>query len=261
MELEEFKKKISSKNQQLFLTIKDPITSKTINYSVSNDTTLWRAQSLFKKEPITIEWIRSFKKNSVFYDVGANVGMYSIFAGYVSEVKVYSFEPESNNFQMLMENILINNLGSKINPYPISISNVSGLTTLYLSKFEKGSSHHMVGESLDHNLNKRETKLRQGIFSSTLDDLNKIWKLPKPNYLKIDVDGIEYKIIEKSYSLLQSKELQSVLIEINPDRDQDKQIINTLKSFDFFYDQQQVDKAKRKSGTHIGYAEYLFYKK
>ena len=63
MELEEFKKKISSKNQQLFVTIKDPITSKTINYSVSNDTTLWRVQSLFKKEPITIEWIRSFKKN------------------------------------------------------------------------------------------------------------------------------------------------------------------------------------------------------
>ena len=261
MELEEFKKKISNKNQQLFVTIKDPITSKTINYSVSNDTTLWRAQSLFEKEPITIKWIRSFKKNSVFYDVGSNIGIYSIFAGYVSDVKVYSFEPESNNFQILMENILANNLGGKIYPYPIGISNSSGLTTLYLSKFEKGGSHHVVGESLDHNLNKKEVKLTQGIFSSTLDDLNKIWKLPKPNYLKIDVDGIEYKIIEKSQNLLRSKELQSVLIEINPKRDQDKQIIKTLESFDFFYDQKQVDEAKRKFGTHIGYAEYLFYKK
>ena len=261
MELEEFKKKISNKNQQLLVTIQDPITLKQIRYSVTNDTTLWRAQSLFTKEPITIEWIRSFKKNSVFYDVGANIGMYSIFAGYVSEVKVYSFEPESNNFQILMENILANNLGGKIYPYPIGISNSSGLTTLYLSKFEKGGSHHVVGESLDHNLNKKEVKLTQGIFSSTLDDLNKIWKLPKPNYLKIDVDGIEYKIIEKSQNLLRSKELQSVVIEINPKRDQDKQIIKTLESFDFFYDQKQVDEAKRKFGTHIGYAEYLFYKK
>ena len=159
MELEEFKKKISGKDQQLLVTIKDPVTSKTINYSVSNNTTLWRAQSLFEKEPITIKWIRSFKKNSVFYDVGANIGIYSIFAGYVSDVKVYSFEPESNNFQILMENILANNLGGKIYPYPIGISNSSGLTTLYLSKFEKGGSHHMVGESLDHNLNKREVKL------------------------------------------------------------------------------------------------------
>ena len=114
---------------------------------------------------------------------------------------------------------------------------------------------------MDNLWNKKEAKLKQGIFSSTLDDLNKIWKLPKPNYLKIDVDGIEYKIIEKSHSLLQSKELQSVLIEINPNRDQDKQIINTLESFDFYYDQKQVDKAKRKSGAHLGYAEYLFYKK
>ena len=38
--------------------------------------------------------------------MGANIGIYSIFAGYVSDVKVYSFEPESNNFQILMENIL-----------------------------------------------------------------------------------------------------------------------------------------------------------
>ena len=99
------------------------------------------------------------------------------------------------------------------------------------------------------------------IYRELLDDLNKKWKLPKPNYLKIDVDGIEYKIIEKSQNLLRSKELQSVLIEINPKRDQDKQIIKTLESFDFFYDQKQVDEAKRKFGTHIGYAEYLFYKK
>ena len=79
--------------------------------------------------------------------------MYSIFAGYVSEVTVYSFEPESNNFQILMENILANNLESKITPYPIGISNLSELTTLYLNRFEKGSSHHVVGVSLDHNLN------------------------------------------------------------------------------------------------------------
>ena len=132
MELEEFKKKISGKDQQLLVTIKDPVTSKTINYSVSNNTTLWRAQSLFEKEPITIKWIRSFKKNSVFYDVGANVGMYSIFAGYVSGVKVYSFEPESNNFQSLMENIIINNQQNNILAFPMGISNKTELTKLHL---------------------------------------------------------------------------------------------------------------------------------
>ena len=173
MELEEFKKKISGKDQQLLVTIKDPVTSKTINYSVSNNTTLWSAQSLFEKEPITIKWIRSFKKNSVFYDVGANIGMYSIFAGYVSEVKVYSFEPESNNFQTLMANIVFNNLIERINPdeiynlgaqshvrvsfdVPVYTADVSGLGTLRLleairetrshAKFYQASSSEMYGK-------------------------------------------------------------------------------------------------------------------
>ena len=64
--------------------------------------------------------------------------------------------------------------------------------------FDKGSSHHTVGDSLDHNLSKIKTKYKQGISSTSLDDLCNNWKLPLPNYLKIDVDGIEFKIISKS---------------------------------------------------------------
>src|SRR5437879_5933266 len=55
---------------------------------------LWRARTLFSKEPETIEWIRSFGPDDVFYDIGANVGIYSIFAG-VRCRKIYAFEPES----------------------------------------------------------------------------------------------------------------------------------------------------------------------
>ena len=59
--------------------------------------------------------------------------------------------------------------------------------------------------SLDHNLNEIKTKYKQGIFSTSLDDLCNNWKLPLPNYLKIDVDGIEFKIISKSKKLLSDK--------------------------------------------------------
>ena len=145
------------------------------------------------------------KKNSTFFDVGANVGMYSIFAAIISKANVYSFEPESNNFQTLMANIVLNNLIEKINCYPIGLSNETSLTTLYLNSFKAGGAHHIVGESLDHNLQQRESILKQGIFSTTIDSLISEWKLPAPNYLKIDVDGIEYKIIEKSKNLLQNK--------------------------------------------------------
>ena len=257
----ELEKKIKAKEAIIKVTVNDPVSLKKIQYSIHNKKTLWRAQSLFNKEPITIEWIRGFEKGSVFYDIGANVGMYSIFAGIISKVVVYSFEPESNNFQVLMENIAINNLMNLINPFPIGISDFTSLTKLHITDFSKGSSHHTVGnEALSHELKVIKTPFEQGIFSTTLNDLIEVYKLPFPDYLKIDVDGIEFKIIEKSDILLNNLKLKSILIEINSKREVDRKIIKKLIKFGFTYDDQQVESARRKSGPHEGYAEYLFYR-
>ena len=261
MKLDEFKKKLLDKKDKLIITIEDKISKNKINFSISNEKTLWRAQTLLTKEPITIEWIRSFKKNSVFYDVGANVGIYTMFAASVSEARVFSFEPEANNFQALMENIVVNNLTNKINSYPIGISDKTALTNLFLSKFERGSSHHMVGQTLDHNLQEKKFNLKQGIFSTSLDEILYKWNLPAPDYLKIDVDGIESKIIQGAKKTLKNKNLKSILIEININRDEDMAIIDTLKKNNFDYDPGQVDQAERKKGPHKGYAEFLFLRK
>ena len=261
-QLNQFKKKIKEKEQLLYLTVTDPDTKKKINFSVKNNSTFWRGKTLFTKEPITIQWIKSFKKNNIFFDIGANIGVYSLYAGINSNVKVYSFEPESNSFQTLMENIIINNQEKNILAYPIGISNKTELTKLHLSEFATASSHHTVGKkALDHNsLKQISTRYKQGIFSTTLNELIKKWDLPIPNYIKIDVDGIEYKIIEQGEKIFQNKKLLSILIEINEDRDKDKEIINILKSFGFIYDVNQVEKTKRKDGPHKNYVEYLFYR-
>ena len=259
---EDVLKKLKLKNEKLTANVTDIKTGKLIKYNVVNESTLWRAQTLFVKEPVTIEWIRSFKKEKIFYDVGANVGMYTIFAALSSNLKVYAFEPESNNFQTLMKNIADNNLIDLITPFPIGISDKTELSKLNISKFDAGSSHHTVGDNLlDHNkLEVITSSLTQGIFSTTIDDLCFVWKLPIPSYLKIDVDGIEGKIINESKKILSSSNLESILIEINENRQQDISIINTLKKFGFHFDKDQVSKARRKSGPHKGYAEYLFYK-
>ena len=85
-------------------------------------------------------------------------------------------------------------------------------------------------------------------------------KEPIPSYLKIDVDGIESKIIAEAKKTLSDPTLESVLIEINENREEDIFIINSLKKIGFSYNKNQVEDAKRKSGPHKGYAEYLFYK-
>ena len=260
MKLEEIKNKINQKQQKLIIKLKDKQANEELIYNIKNITSLLRAQTLFTKEPITIKWIRKFAKDNVFFDIGANVGMYSIFAARISKVKVYSFEPESNNFNTLIENIISNNLTDNIDAYPIAISDTSGFTSLYLSKFETGSSHHMVDRKLDHNLKETMYKNKQGVFKSSLDEIIDNWKFPVPNYLKIDVDGIENIIIKNSTYLLKSVGLESILIEINRNRDEDTEIISILENAGFKYDKEQVEESTRKSGSHKGYAEFLFYK-
>ena len=80
MNLEDFKKRIEQKENTLNVNIDDKISGERLIYNIKNLTTLGRAQTLFTKEPITITWLRSFEKNKIFFDVGANVGMYSIFS-------------------------------------------------------------------------------------------------------------------------------------------------------------------------------------
>ena len=116
----------------------------------------------------------------------------------------------------------------------------------------------MVGESLDHNLNKQSSKFKQGVFSTTLEDLITKWNFPTPNYLKIDVDGIEHKIIKKSKASLKNKELDSILIEISPNREKDQEIINTLLYYDFIFDKKQVDNSTRIDGPHKDMLNIIF---
>src|SRR5438034_8596788 len=76
-------KKLKSSRQNLFFFELD-VDGKAVRYSVSSQLSQLRVQSLFKKEPGTIDWIHSFAPEEVFVDVGANVGLYSIYAGMVA---------------------------------------------------------------------------------------------------------------------------------------------------------------------------------
>lgn len=64
----------------------------------------------------------------------------------------------------------------------------------------------------------------QGIFGVTLDDLCGKWKFPYPNYIKIDVDGIEISILEGAKSVLEHSDLKSVIVELGTIEEQEKAI-------------------------------------
>ena len=56
------------------------LNNKKIYFFIPNTITKYRLDTFFSKEPKTLKWIQGFNKKSIFYDIGANVGNYSIFA-------------------------------------------------------------------------------------------------------------------------------------------------------------------------------------
>ena len=260
MNVEDVKQKIKIKQEHLFLKVKDPITQKMMKFDVNSDWTFFRAKTLMSKEPETIAWLRGFEKGAIFYDVGANVGMYSLFASLISEAKTYSFEPSSSNFVTLVKNINMNHIQTVATPYCIGLDNKTAFTHLYMPNLDVGSSGHSVGEAVDPFLKQAKFPFSQGIFSANLDDLIEKWDFPVPTYIKIDVDNIEHKIIEGAFNLLQNPTLKSVLIEMNTEKEKGVEILKTFEKFGFYYDQEATKARMKKEGLNCGEANYIFFR-
>jgi FkbM family methyltransferase len=216
-----------------------------------NEVTKWRANSILTKEPITIEWLNAMQPGEVLYDIGANVGGYTVLAG-LRGVNVYSFEPEAENFSILSRNLAINKLPA--NAYPMAVSDRSGFDVLHLSQFGAGGSCHTFRDAVGFDGNPRDTKFKQGCIGITLDAIK--GQLPQPDHIKIDVDGLEPKVIKGAIDTL--KGVRSLLIEINPSIPAHLEMIDILKVLGFTYDKKQVEKSTRKDGPFKGVAEYVF---
>ena len=186
-----------------------------IQYATPNYATRWRVDTFFQKEPDTLEWIAGFQPGEVMIDVGANVGMYSIWAAMTRQVRVFAFEPESQNYALLYQNIVRNDLSRQVTGYCAALADETGFSPLYLSEFVAGSSVHTYGAELDFKLEPRPSNITQGCFATTLDQLVATGVVPVPHHIKIDVDGLEHKVLAGCRNVLAEPAVKSVLVELN----------------------------------------------
>jgi len=220
--------------------------------------TKWRVDSLFEKEPVTIQWIAKFAPDDVLVDVGANVGMYTIWAAKTRGVKVFAFEPEAQNYALLNRNIALNALGGLVKAYCLGLSDQAGYSELHLSNLQLGGSCHSLGERVDFAHRPMKPVFSQGCVAARLDDLVAGGVVLPPDHIKIDVDGFEPKVIAGARRVLEDGKVRSLLIETNQNLADHLQMVEDLKSLGFRYDPVQVAAAERKSGAFKGVAEYVF---
>jgi FkbM family methyltransferase len=177
----------------------------------------FRAESFSTKEPETLEWIDKYGKGKIFYDIGANIGLYSVYFSKKHLRHSYAFEPSVFNLECLARNINLNNLQDLITIMPFALSEKTFESKFYLSSIEMGSAHSTFGKKIGHDgliLNSKFEYLSVGF---ALDFLIDNLTMQPPGLIKIDVDGIEDLVLQGAQKILTSPDLISILVEVNED--------------------------------------------
>ena len=213
--------------------------------------TNWRINNFFKHEPEILEWIKSFpkKKKIIFWDIGSNIGMYSIYAAKIhKDIDVTAFEPSIKNLLPLLKNVLINNLSSKINIITNPISNSKKKINFIFEKdLLAGSSLNFFDTKKDNLGRFHKNEIKYKLLSINIDQMVKEKILSIPDFIKIDVDGNEHLILKGADKTLSNKKINEIYIEINENyKEQKKTILNILKRKNF----KIFKKFKKKDNTY-----------
>jgi FkbM family methyltransferase len=209
-----------------------------------------RCDSFFRKEPETIEWISAFSPSDTLFDIGANIGLYSLLAA-KKGLRVVAFEPESQNFAVLNANIFLNKLDSQIRALSLALANRNAFDYLHVPDFSSGTAFNQFGIGIKGPDGQSRKTYKQAAISYSLDAFIEMFCQQVPTHIKIDVDGIEAQIISGAVKTMENAEVKSILVELNDNFAADKDAIKCilLKGF-------QIISKSPKGET--GWVNYIF---
>jgi FkbM family methyltransferase len=186
----------------------------------------WRNRTFAKKEPDTLRWIESFAHGAILWDIGANIGLYSIYAAKVRNCKVLAFEPSVFCLEFLARNIWLNQLHEQVTIVPNPLCDTSRANILTLNSRDWGESSNSFGTTLDQDGQEIEASFEYKILGTTIDESISKLNLPAPQHIKIDVDGIEPLILVGGVQTL--KQVESVSVEVPTYRGANEQVSELL---------------------------------
>lgn len=162
-------------------------------------------------------------KPGLFLDIGANFGLYSIYASRVAEVPVIAIDGMPESFSLLMENIELNRLRSKITACNLILSSQPGFAFF---------GHHTKGNLGSSRIKEKLSKDLPGQFvvdTSSLDGLLDFLILDYSgiSLMKLDIEGCEYDVLRSS-ALFEKGRPSYILTEILEGNEQSRQLVDLL---------------------------------
>lgn len=183
-------------------------------------TEAWRARSLATKEAGTVAWIDTFvKPGEVFYDIGANIGLYTLLAGkrVGAQGMVYAFEPHVANVNSLLHNVSRNDVARWTKVMSCALNDREGFFDFNYYHADAGSSMSQLNDLRDANDQAFQPAFAEYKYATTVDRLIEMGAIRPADHIKIDVDGNEMLVLRGMQALLSANDgPRSVQVEINP---------------------------------------------
>lgn len=206
--------------------------SKFIQFYTPSKIAGYRAKTFFSKEPETIDWLnRCGDEKKYFFDIGSNMGIYSIYYAKKFNAQAFSFEPSYKNLEILTKNIMLNSLQNNIKIISNPLSDNFKFSSFIQNDFSAGEAkasfltNTQDQETYFKNFKDKTNEVSYNTLGLSIDNLSDLKLIPKPDLIKIDVDGNELQIIEGSKKTLSNLTGISMLIEV---RKETKNKINDL---------------------------------
>jgi FkbM family methyltransferase len=195
-----------------------------------------RRAAACKKEPETVAWIEEFiQPGDVFYDIGANVGAYSLVASkFVQDrLTVYALEPSFSTYNQLCQNIVLNHCQGNIYPFMMALNDVTGIVEFDYHSLDAGDAEHRLIDSVNGSSPVLNSVFRQRLLGYSLDDLVSSFGFLPPTHIKLDVDGSEFAVLRGASTALKQHTLRSVLVEVRREHDMAEEVEKLLKAANF----------------------------
>lgn len=175
---------------------------------------------------------KALSPSMVIADIGANMGYYSLIAAKLvgGRGKVYAFEPDPTNYDLLVANIHANNF-TNIIPIQRVVSNKAETVKLFLDRGNSGA--HTLCES---NIQTDRSGFVE-VEAITLDAYFNGEGNSRVDFIKMDVQGAEGRVIEKAHEILKRNNLK-ILMEFWPQGLRNMgtdpaELLETLRGYDF----------------------------